>query len=194
MTYDLDDRLMMAPVDAEADARTRRLRELGIGDHGDPEFDEFARRLAGILSAPFAMVNLIDDRRQFFAGLYTPETDAASSVVVAPADPDAGREMPGDSGYCPHVIARRRALVLEDVCDYPRFAGDPIVDEMGVRSYMGAPLIDSTGVALGTVCVGDIEPHSWGRPGLEAIKSMASQVVARINLRDGRPAADLRMR
>jgi GAF domain-containing protein len=76
--------------------------------------------------------------------------------------------------------------VLDDVCDYPRFAGNPVVDEIGIRSYLGAPLIDRTGVALGTVCVVDIEPRPWGRPGLETIKALAADLVAQIQAREAK--------
>jgi GAF domain-containing protein len=75
---------------------------------------------------------------------------------------------------------RRKALVLEDVRDYPRFAGNPVVDEFGIRSYLGAPLIDTAGMALGTVCVADFEPRPWGRAGLETIKAMAAQLVGQL--------------
>lgn len=50
-----------------------------------------------------------------------------------------GRHMAREYGFCPHVVVRRKALVLEDVRDYPRFAGNPVVDEYGIRSYLGAP-------------------------------------------------------
>lgn len=54
-----------------------RLREIGIGDTPVAEFDEFARNLARITGAPYAMVNFIDENRQYFAGLYTPGADQA---------------------------------------------------------------------------------------------------------------------
>jgi GAF domain-containing protein len=60
-----------------------------------------------------------------------------------------------------------------------------VVDEIGIRSYLGAPLIDRTGIALGTVCVVDIEPRPWGRPGLETIKTLAAELVAEIHAREG---------
>jgi hypothetical protein len=53
-----------------------------------------------------------------------------------------------------------------------------------VRAYMGAPLIDRTGTALGTICVVNTEESSWGRPGLEMIKSMAAEVMDMIHRRE----------
>jgi hypothetical protein len=102
---------------------------------------------------------------------------------------DPGREMDTEHGFCPHVVTRRKALVLDDVFAYPRFAGNPVVDELGVRSYLGAPLIDEDGMVLGTVCAIDPSPHSgaehagWGQRGLEVIKQVAVEVVAEIRAR-----------
>ncbi|BFO17467.1 hypothetical protein SHKM778_38550 [Streptomyces sp. KM77-8] len=55
-----------------------------------------------------------------------------------------------------------------------------MVDEFGIRSYMGAPLIDRTGMVLGTVSVTDIQPRAWGQPGLAAIKAQAADLVVRL--------------
>ncbi|MEV5908643.1 GAF domain-containing protein [Streptomyces chartreusis] len=180
-------RLLLTPEDKEAPARAQRLLRLGLGDHVDPALDVFADHLAELTGAPYAMVNFIDENRQFFAGLH-----AQHRVTLTRADdskPELGRHMERDHGFCPHVVVRRKALVLEDVCDYPRFAGNPIVDEFGIRSYLGAPLIDSTGMALGTVCVVDVEPRPWGRAGLDTIKATAVDLMSRLERRqaDGLP-------
>lgn len=182
MSYDPTSHLLLTPEDKDAPARVRRLADLGVGDQPVPEFDDFARRLAQLTGAPYAMVNFIDEERQYFAGLYTPGSD--QSVELGPAaQQQPGRVMARDHGYCPHVVVRRKALVLEDVCDYPRFAGNPVVDEIGIRSYLGAPLLDTDGMALGTVCVVDQEPRPWGRQGLETIKAMAAEMTERVQRR-----------
>lgn len=171
-------RLLLTPEDNEAPARIGRLRRLGLGDHPEPALDVFAHGLAELTGAPYAMVNFLGEDGQFFAGLHTP----AVAPVVRGDGTGAllGRALPRDHGFCPHVVARRKALVLEDVSDYPRFAGNPVVDEFGIRSYLGAPLIDSTGMVLGTVSASDIRPRAWGRPGLAAIKAQAADLAARL--------------
>ncbi|MET7605876.1 GAF domain-containing protein [Streptomyces avermitilis] len=184
--YDPTGQMLVTPEDKDAPARVARLRELGVGNAPVPEFDEFARNLARTLSAPYAMVNFIDESRQFFAGLYTP-ADSQPGVELEPQQASTGRVMARDHGWCPHVVVRRKALVLEDVCDYPRFAGNPVVDEIGIRSYLGAPLIDwASGMALGTICVITPETRPWGRKGLEIIKDNAQAMVARLREMEGR--------
>ncbi|MEU0752240.1 GAF domain-containing protein [Streptomyces albogriseolus] len=180
-------RLLLTPEDRQAPERTRRLRGLGLGEHPDPELDAFARGLAELTAAPYAVINFPGEHGQFFAGLHTPGVapvlrgDGTGALL--------GRVLPRDHGFCPHVIARGRALVLEDVTDYPRFACNAVVDEFGVRSYMGAPLTDGTGMVLGTVAVSDVRPRGWGQPGLAAIKAQAAELAARLERRerDGLP-------
>ncbi|MEU5795163.1 GAF domain-containing protein [Streptomyces lavendulae] len=179
--------LLLTPEDKEAPARVRRLRALGLGERPDPALDAFADHLARLTGAPYAMVNFIGEERQFFAGLRVP------ALAPVPREDGGraewGRTLPRDHGFCPHVVVRRKALVLEDVRDYPRFAGNPVVDEYGIRSYLGAPLLDGAGMALGTVCAADTGPRAWGREGLETIKALAADLVVRIerSARDGLP-------
>ncbi|PAN01579.1 histidine kinase [Streptomyces sp. Alain-F2R5] len=180
-------RLLLTPEDREAPARVRRLRRLGLAERPDPALDTFAAHLAHLAEAPYAMVNFLVEGGQFFAGLRVPEIPPVTRGDGA--SPEFGRVQPRDHGFCPHVVVRRKALVLEDVRDYPRFAGNPVVDAFGIRSYLGAPLIDSTGTVLGTVSASDVRPRTWGTSGLATIKSAAADLVRRIerSAEDGLP-------
>ncbi|HEV2638937.1 MAG TPA: GAF domain-containing protein [Actinocrinis sp.] len=183
---DVPVRLLDGPPTDDAQQRVTRQRELGLANVPDARFDELARKIVERTGALAAMVNLVGDQRQYFAGLAVKEG-------LGPSDPallgDPGREMDLDHGFCPHVVTRRKALVLDDVFAYPRFAGNPVVDELGVRSYLGAPIIDADGTVLGTVCAVDPSPRSgaeyegWGHRGLEVIKQVAGEVVAEIRAR-----------
>ncbi|PZT77847.1 MULTISPECIES: GAF domain-containing protein [unclassified Streptomyces] len=182
-------RLLLTPVDGDAPARSRRLRSLGLGERDDASFDDFdafADRVAEVTGVPFSMVNFIDGNRQFYAGLHTPAGTrrGADLGATAAGSGRSGRYVALDHGYCPHVVARRKALVLDDVCDYPRFAGNPVVDDIGIRSYLGAPLIDRTGIALGAVCAVDTVPRPWGRAGLDTIKALARELAGQLRGRE----------
>ncbi|MFJ4964585.1 GAF domain protein [Streptomyces sp. ADI96-02] len=191
MTSFATGRMLLTPADRHGPARAARLRRLDLGERPDASFDDFdafADRVAAATATPFSMVNFIDENRQFFAGLHAPTGHRGGSDLgtAAAGGNRGGRYMTRDRGYCPHVVARRKALVLDDVCDYPRFAGNPVVDDIGIRSYLGAPLIDRTGIALGTVCAVDTVPRPWGRAGLATIKSLAQELVLHIDHREGR--------
>ncbi len=176
--YESTGHLLLTPVDREAPARVLRLRELGLGERVDAELDAFARRVADVLAAPYAGVNFIGEERQFFAGLH--------HTAEAPASDYPARVLARDHGYCPHVVVRRRALVLEDVRDFARFAGNAVVDESGVRSYVGAPVTDRRGFVLGTVCGVDVVPRRWGTEGLATVKSLAAELVELLHAREDR--------
>ncbi|MFJ3927084.1 GAF domain-containing protein [Streptomyces sp. NPDC090022] len=174
--YESTGHLLLTPVDREAPARVVRLRELGLGERVDARLDLFARRVAQTLQAPYAGVNFIGEERQFFAGLH--------HAADAPASGYPARVLARDHGWCPHVVVRRRALVLEDVRDFARFAGNAVVDESGIRSYLGAPVTDRQGVVLGTVCAVDVVPRRWGTEGLGTIKALAAELVADLHERE----------
>ncbi|MQS14997.1 GAF domain-containing protein [Streptomyces kaniharaensis] len=180
------------PGAAGESERTRRLRSLGLNDpSADEAFDRFAHLAASITRAPIAMVNFINDERQMFRGLYIPPNSPEVVADEGASWADRGiafdlptRQMPLSHGFCPHVVAQRSPLALDDILAYPRFAGNPVVDELGVRAYLGAPLVDDTKTVIGTVCVLDREPRQWGRERLRDIQHLAEALLSEIRLRD----------
>ncbi|MGV9266011.1 GAF domain-containing protein [Kitasatospora sp. NPDC003701] len=180
------------PGAAGESERTRRLRSLGLNEPTvDEAFDRFAHLAASITRAPIAMVNFINDERQMFRGLFIPPNSVEAPGEIGPSWADRGiafdlptREMPLSHGFCPHVVAQRSPLALDDILAYPRFSGNPVVDELGVRAYLGAPLVDDTNTVIGTVCVLDREPRQWGRERLRDIQHLAEALLSEIRLRD----------
>ncbi|HEY5835685.1 GAF domain-containing protein [Streptomyces sp.] len=172
---------MALEEDAErTELRRQRLRQIGIGDQPYPELDAIAEKLREITGASYAMVNFVIDGRQYFAGLSTPNGPQTVGNGTEP-----GREMELDQGFCPHVVSRGTALPLADVCAYPRFAGNRVVDELGIRTYLGAPVKDpASGITLGTVCVIDTEPIPWTKQDVENVKGMAEQVQSVLRNRE----------
>lgn len=140
-----------ATRDAAIRQRAGLLTGLGLaGLDLDTEFDAFAADLSAAFATElgdvaeglYAMVNFISDE-QVFAGLFNP-----------PGKRPVGRTMSRDHGFCPVVADRGRALVIADVLGVPRFAGNHVVDAIGIRTYAGTPLIDpGSEVVFGTLCV-----------------------------------------
>ncbi|MFK0012136.1 GAF domain-containing protein [Streptomyces sp. NPDC091027] len=178
-SYESTGHLLLTPVDREAPARAVRLRELGLGERTDGELDGWARQVAETLDVPSAGVNFVGEERQFFAGLH--------HAATAPQSAYPARVLARDHGYCPHVVVRGRALALEDVCDFARFAGNAVVDGSGVRSYLGAPLTDRHGTVLGTLCAVDVVPRRWGTEGLATVKALAAELSDLLGAREDRP-------
>ncbi|MEB8342416.1 GAF domain-containing protein [Streptomyces endophyticus] len=186
MPYDALTGFHNPAADPELAARAERLKQLGLGEP-DAHFDRLATELANAADTPYAMVNLITDQ-QFFVGLHTPEGTRHTMVPQDHTASEVGRVMSRDHGYCPEVLSRRKPLVLPDVYAAPRFAGNPVVDELGIRVYLGAPLIDpQTDLVLGTVCAVGTEPRSLdsGHNSLQLIKQVRDDAMRLIYERAG---------
>jgi GAF domain-containing protein len=175
-------RPLMQDIRRDAPAREAVLARLALGTGPDEMFDAFAKtfaeKAANLIKADhtsISLVNFVTDK-QHFSGRYVSSAHPAAATIP--------RNMPDDYGYCPHVIHRGKALILDDVCDYPRFAGNVVVDAVGIRTYIGAPLIHA-GTTFGTICIIDQEPKPWGSPALEFIKNQASDLMQQIQRRAG---------
>ncbi|SEM84493.1 GAF domain-containing protein [Streptacidiphilus jiangxiensis] len=156
----------------EQGQRIARIRALDLLQM--PHLDEVAGRIAAALGQPYAMVNVITNV-QAFVGLHS-----------APGMPPVGRTMRVDHGYCPALLDREVPLVLPDVQAWARFASNPVVDQVGIRTYVGAPLPDpDTGIVLGTVCAVGTQalPMSTGRRSLALIKEFQAEVTELIAAR-----------
>lgn len=188
MTFDQPSRTsrVAADVSRHAPQRTAWLRAWNIGTTSDVELDTFAHDLAMRFNTQFAMVNFFDDQqqRQYFAGLHVASGASISPAMGGAVDLAAvpGREMPFDHGWCPHVVQWQTPLALRNVLDYSRFNSNPVIDKIGIESYMGAPL-SVDGIPIGTICVVDREQHPWSRTDVELIEAKAEQVIRFITQR-----------
>ncbi|WP_186343656.1 GAF domain-containing protein [Streptomyces sp. CFMR 7] len=139
------------PTAREASELTQRyelLERLGVSTAPSQDFDELARDMAEQAGFLYGFVNLFLEE-QTFVGLHQPPADSGYVIV--------GRTMSHEHGWCPEVVARKKALPLHDVHASPRFSSNHVVDAVGIKSYFGAPLIHESGTVLGTVCVIDPE-------------------------------------
>jgi hypothetical protein len=174
-----------------SEQRKLRLQVLGLNTvEAEATFDRIAKLAANLTKSPLAMVNFINDERQMFRGMYLPSsssdetmTGGESAGIVFDLS-NVAREAGNDYGFCPHVVAQGSQLALDDVFDYPRFKGNPLVNEMGVRSYLGTPLRDNSGMILGTVCVADLKPRTWDRELKEGMQELSETLLSDFKLRD----------
>jgi len=150
--------------------RLEALRELEILDTlPEQVYDDITRIAAQICDVPIALVSLVDQDRQWFK----------SRVGIEVA------ETPRDHAFCAHAILDPgQVMVVEDAQADPRFAANPSVTAgAGIRFYAGAPLVNATGHALGTLCVIDRKPRRLSPAQLENLRALSRQVVAQLELR-----------
>ncbi len=158
-------------------ARLRALVATGLLDSRPEEsFDRVARLAAEALAAPTAAVTLITDDRQVF-----------KSAVGLTAELEEKRETPLTHSYCQYAVGTGQAFVVEDAREDPQLRKSLALREGNVLAYVGIPLTDSEGHALGALCVWDHRPRQWTRGHVQTLEDLARLIVRQIRASSGPP-------
>jgi K+-sensing histidine kinase KdpD len=166
---------MRAPIPTDEQERLRALRQLDILDTGpEPDLDDIVELASWICGTPSSLVSFVDADRQWFKA----QVNGTDGLTAG------GCESPRDESFCAHAILGRGLLVVPDAREDQRFADNPhVIREPGVRFYAGAPLVTTDGHALGTLCVVDSVPRKLNAGQLRALRALARQVTAQLELR-----------
>lgn len=149
--------------------RLSALRALEILDT-PPEraFDDLTRLATLVCETPVALVSLVDAQRLWFKSRVGFALEQTSR----------------DASFCAEAILEHDVLVVEDAMKDARFASSPFVTaDPHIRFYAGAPLVTRSGDTVGTLCVLDRVPRSFDAKRVEALKTLAHQVVTQLELR-----------
>ncbi len=149
--------------------RLRALRAYGILDTPrEAAFDDIVRLAAAICDTPISLVSFVEDDRQWFK--------AEEGMGVS--------ETPMDMSMCAHAILEHDVLVIPDTRVDERVCGNPLVTgHQALRFYAGALLKTPDGLPLGTVCVLDTRPRELTDIQVDALRRLARQVMAQLELR-----------
>ncbi len=126
-------------------------------------------RLASVLcDTPYAAISFVAADRQWFK-----------------AEVGLGlRETGRDVSICAHAILHDGLFEIPDTRLDPRLRGNRIVEDTpGVRFYAAAPLRTLEGRPIGTLCVMDLQPRRLTDVQRLALRTLANQVMAQLELR-----------
>jgi PAS domain S-box-containing protein len=155
-----------APVIPEDDVeRVRALQALALLDSAPEErFDRITRTAARLLGVPIALVNLVDDRRQW-----------TKSAVGSEPGTEADRRV----SFCAHVVGDAAPVVVPETTTDERFHDNPmVVEDPHLRAYGGVPVRGPSGHVLGSLCVADVAPRRFGARELAILADLAGWVEA----------------
>jgi GAF domain-containing protein len=154
---------------ADVPRRQKALERYHILDTpAETEFDELAALAARTCGVPWAWIALANGEREW----------VKSAIGIAVKD------LPLDRGFTAATIGGEDVLVVRDAREDARFRDHPLVaGDPHLAFYAGAPLRTPEGVAVGALAVTDLEPHDASEEQLGALRVVARQVVAQMELR-----------
>jgi len=147
---------MNSEIDDREDLRVEELLSYKImGAPAEFAFDDIVDFATEITACPVAFVHFIDSEKQWAM--------AAANV------PRETSECQREDSICNVVIRQNDVVVIPDTLEDDRFKNLACVcDTPNIRFYMGAPLINTSGFALGTLCLVDFEPRQMDYQKVEA--------------------------
>jgi diguanylate cyclase len=159
--------LMLSQQDLAEEARLQALHALGLLDTPrEDRFDRFTRLALAAFDVPIALVSLVDRERQWF------KSHAGLDY----------REAPRPLAFCSHAIAVDDMLVVPDTLADERFAAHPhVTGAPGIRFYAGQPLHSVDGQPLGTLCIIDTAPRTFGDADRRMLCDLAQLVQDELN-------------
>lgn len=134
------------------------------------DFDDLVKLASEICHMPISLITLIDKDRSWF-----------KAKVGIPND---FKESTREISFCAHAINNpNETFIISNAAEDERFKDHPHVEkELQVRSYIGVPLVDPDGFALGSLCVLDVEPRTLDEFQLLALEKLANQVTKLLEL------------
>ena len=137
----------------------------------EASLDQLTRLAAAQLGVPSTFISLVDRERDFYKSHFG-FGEPLNSV----------RQLEGRT-FCHYAISSDQPLVIDDTTRDPIYRSVPTVTTLGVRSYLGVPLVLDDGEIIGSFCAIDFEPRKWSRQDVDTMIAMAHETLRQIRLR-----------
>lgn len=140
-----------------------------VDSSSEKAFDQITELAATICGTPISLVTILDDERQFFKSHYGMDIN----------------ETPIDHAFCIYALERPdQPMIVSDARLDARFQDNPYVkSNPGIVFYAGFPLVTQDGIALGSLCVLDMEIRELSEDKVRALEILSHQVVQLLELR-----------
>ncbi|MCC5638599.1 GAF domain-containing sensor histidine kinase [Nostoc sp. CHAB 5844] len=146
------------------------LSELGLRQPETiPVFEEATQTAAHFLEAPISILGFVDQERHWF------KSAVGLSRLGLMNHLAQSRQLLRRESFCALVVENCRELVINDTQKYSNntITTSKLVQEYGIRAYLGVPLIDSSGHCLGALAVMDLVPREFKNRDIEFLQIIA---------------------
>ncbi|RYX91988.1 MAG: GAF domain-containing protein [Comamonadaceae bacterium] len=133
----------------------------------EERFDRITRTAKRVMNVPIALISIVEQDEQWFRSVQGLDVDHTAR----------------DISFCGHAVAANSPLCIPDTLENDDFRDNPLVTgPPRIRSYLGWPLEIAPGLAVGTLCVIDTMPRTFGREDFEALRDLAHMAEAELRL------------
>jgi len=141
-----------------------------LGEGLENELDNLVKLAVQIADVPMAYVSFVEK-----------DNIILKSVVGVG---DEYKKLPRETTLCQYTMMHDSIYIVHDVALEPELVNNPKLSlGKGIRFYASAPLKDAEGFALGCLVLLDVKPRKLNENQLEALSTLAVQVVAQLALK-----------
>jgi GAF domain-containing protein len=157
------------PVPEHEERRLAAVRRYNVLDTPpDGAFDRVTGLAARLFDVPISIISIVDHDRIWFKSHYG----------------IAAEEIGRDPGLCASAVLQLEPWLVNDAAVDVRTIDNPLVaGELGLRFYLGVPLVSSDGFNLGTLNVIDVEPREVTEDEIRTLEDLAAIVMDELELR-----------
>ncbi|WP_170926328.1 HWE histidine kinase domain-containing protein [Devosia lucknowensis] len=136
---------------------------------GREQFHHLTEHVRVALQVPVAIISIVDEDRQVFAG-----------HCGLPSPWDSRGETPMTHSFCQHVVEREQPLEVVDANLHELVSTNHAIADLGVRAYLGVPIALPTGELVGALAAIDTVPRVWTEHDRRVLESLALVVEREI--------------
>lgn len=159
-----------ASLEIKEQQRLKALSELGLRlSETIPVFEEATQTAARFLEAPISILGFIDQERHWFKSAFGLSTLGLMNPLAQ------SRQLSRQESFCTQVVESFQVLFIHDTQKLTNsvITESKLVQNYGIRSYLGAPLIDAAGNCLGALAVMDLVPRNFTPRDIEFLQIIA---------------------
>lgn len=120
-----------------------------------PVFDEATQTISRLLAMPICLLSVMDANVQRFKSVVGLSSLGLMNQLAS------ARSLPREESFCTHVVDSGKTFALQDATTHSAFSHSILVQQYGIQSYLGVPLITTDGFCIGTLAVMDLLPHKF---------------------------------
>lgn len=137
-----------------------------------PVFEEAVQTAASFVEAPICWLSVVDSQREWLkASVGLSRLGLMNPLAMT-------RELGLEDSFGVHVVDSQQALAIGDTHTHPALSSSLLVQQYGIRAYLGVPLLLASGDCVGVLAVFDRRPREFTAKDLEFLMMAARLCIS----------------